>query len=107
MLLWHPQLVLGEANSAAFHSCCFCTARLLPVPSEERSSLSAWYLQQDFLKKFHHALLEVHLEEGALVCPETGKHSPALLAPAAAAAVPPAGDGAAAGRVANGLPAQH
>lgn len=27
---------------------------------------------EDFLKKFHHALLEVHLEEGALVCPETG-----------------------------------
>jgi uncharacterized protein YbaR (Trm112 family) len=26
----------------------------------------------DFLKKFHHALLEVHLEQGALVCPETG-----------------------------------
>ena len=27
----------------------------------------------DFLQKFHHALLEVHLEEGALVCPETGR----------------------------------
>lgn len=27
-----------------------------------------------FLKKFHHALLEVHLEEGSLVCPETGRH---------------------------------
>ena len=26
-----------------------------------------------FLKAFHHALLEVHLEEGALVCPETGR----------------------------------
>jgi multifunctional methyltransferase subunit TRM112 len=26
----------------------------------------------DFLKKFHHALLEVQLEEGSLVCPETG-----------------------------------
>ena len=25
-----------------------------------------------FMKKFHHALLEVHLQEGALVCPETG-----------------------------------
>lgn len=29
----------------------------------------------DFLKKLHHALLEVHLEEGALVCPETGEAS--------------------------------
>ncbi|KAG1680207.1 hypothetical protein FOA52_000321 [Chlamydomonas sp. UWO 241] len=27
----------------------------------------------DFLQKFHHALLEVVLEEGALVCPETGR----------------------------------
>lgn len=27
---------------------------------------------ESFLKRFHHALLEVHLEQGALVCPETG-----------------------------------
>jgi len=25
-----------------------------------------------FLKAFHHVLLEVHVEEGALVCPESG-----------------------------------
>ncbi|GER37764.1 protein trm112 [Striga asiatica] len=30
----------------------------------------------DFLRKFHHALLELHLEEGALVCPETGRKFP-------------------------------
>ncbi|KAJ8538227.1 hypothetical protein K7X08_014767 [Anisodus acutangulus] len=30
----------------------------------------------DFLHKFHHALLELHLEEGALVCPETGRKFP-------------------------------
>lgn len=31
-------------------------------------------LQDDtFLKAFHHALLEVHLEEGSLICPETGR----------------------------------
>lgn len=30
----------------------------------------------EFLKKFHHALLELHLEEGALVCPETGRRFP-------------------------------
>ncbi|MFS7933654.1 hypothetical protein Hanom_Chr04g00382401 [Helianthus anomalus] len=30
----------------------------------------------EFLRKFHHALLEVHLEEGALVCPETGRRFP-------------------------------
>lgn len=29
-----------------------------------------------FLQKFHHALLEVKLEEGFLVCPETGRRFP-------------------------------
>ena len=27
----------------------------------------------DFLHAFHHALLEVTLQEGALICPETGR----------------------------------
>lgn len=31
---------------------------------------------EEFLKKFHHALLELHLEDGALVCPETGRKFP-------------------------------
>ncbi|KAK9269843.1 hypothetical protein L1049_025416 [Liquidambar formosana] len=31
---------------------------------------------EEFLKKFHHALLELHLEEGALICPETGRRFP-------------------------------
>eukprot|EP01018_Ginkgo_biloba_P005001 Gb_41238 [translate_table: standard] len=31
---------------------------------------------EDFLKRFHHALLELHLEEGALICPETGRRFP-------------------------------
>ncbi|KMT19862.1 hypothetical protein BVRB_1g009110 [Beta vulgaris subsp. vulgaris] len=31
---------------------------------------------EDFLTKFHHALLQIHLEEGALVCPETGRKFP-------------------------------
>lgn len=30
----------------------------------------------EFLGKFHHALLELDLEEGALVCPETGRRFP-------------------------------
>ena len=35
-------------------------------------------LQEDeaFLRAFHHALLEVHLEDGALLCPETGRRFP-------------------------------
>ncbi|CAK9145097.1 unnamed protein product [Ilex paraguariensis] len=32
----------------------------------------------DFLQKFHHALLELHLEEGALVCPETCWNFPSI-----------------------------
>lgn len=31
---------------------------------------------EEFLRKFHRALLEVHVEEGALVCPETGRRFP-------------------------------
>jgi multifunctional methyltransferase subunit TRM112 len=30
----------------------------------------------DVLQKLHHSLLEVHLEEGALICPETGRRFP-------------------------------
>ncbi|KAF3445593.1 hypothetical protein FNV43_RR10769 [Rhamnella rubrinervis] len=43
------------------------------LPEEaDRSMLDS----DDFLRKFHHALLELHLEEGALVCPETGRRFP-------------------------------
>ncbi|GAA0173271.1 hypothetical protein LIER_26925 [Lithospermum erythrorhizon] len=31
---------------------------------------------EEFLRKFHHALLELHLEEGSLVCPQTGRKFP-------------------------------
>ncbi|KAL1533668.1 multifunctional methyltransferase subunit TRM112 A-like [Salvia divinorum] len=30
----------------------------------------------EFMRRFHHALLELHLEEGVLVCPETGRKFP-------------------------------
>ncbi|KAI5069230.1 hypothetical protein GOP47_0015531 [Adiantum capillus-veneris] len=33
-------------------------------------------LDEEFLRRFHHALLEVHLEEGVLICPETGRRFP-------------------------------
>ncbi|KAK9809690.1 hypothetical protein WJX73_005170 [Symbiochloris irregularis] len=37
-------------------------------------TVSAEMLEDDdFLQAFHHALLEVTLEEGALICPETGR----------------------------------
>lgn len=31
---------------------------------------------EDFLRRFHRALLELHVEEGTLVCPETGRRFP-------------------------------
>eukprot|EP00238_Polyblepharides_amylifera_P000094 CAMPEP_0196570856 /NCGR_PEP_ID=MMETSP1081-20130531/1035_1 /TAXON_ID=36882 /ORGANISM="Pyramimonas amylifera, Strain CCMP720" /LENGTH=115 /DNA_ID=CAMNT_0041887537 /DNA_START=194 /DNA_END=541 /DNA_ORIENTATION=+ len=31
---------------------------------------------EEFLKAFHHSLLELHVEEGALICPETGRKFP-------------------------------
>ncbi|CAL0305561.1 unnamed protein product [Lupinus luteus] len=43
------------------------------LPEESDFSL----LESDeFLSRFHHALLELHLEEGALVCPESGRRFP-------------------------------
>ena len=44
----------------------------LPKEVDESSMLTS----EEFLNKFHHALLELHLEEGALVCPETGRRFP-------------------------------
>ncbi|KAJ6709497.1 UPF0315 PROTEIN-RELATED [Salix viminalis] len=43
------------------------------LPEEADSSMLE---SEDFLRKLHHALLELHLEEGALVCPETGRKFP-------------------------------
>uniref|UniRef100_A0A2P2JH93 Protein trm112 n=1 Tax=Rhizophora mucronata TaxID=61149 RepID=A0A2P2JH93_RHIMU len=43
------------------------------LPDEVDSSMLG---SEEFLRKFHHALLELHLEEGALVCPETGRKFP-------------------------------
>jgi len=31
---------------------------------------------ETFLKALHHVLLEVHVEEGALICPESGHRFP-------------------------------
>lgn len=45
----------------------------LPEDAPERSVLES---DLEFLRKFHHALLELHLEEGALVCPGTGRKFP-------------------------------
>lgn len=31
---------------------------------------------EDFLRRLHHALLEVQVQEGALICPESGRRFP-------------------------------
>ncbi|PKA49534.1 TRM112-like protein [Apostasia shenzhenica] len=46
---------------------------LLPEDAPDPSVLSS---SDDFLRRFHRALLELHVEEGALVCPETGRRFP-------------------------------
>ncbi|XP_045790833.1 multifunctional methyltransferase subunit TRM112 homolog A-like [Trifolium pratense] len=43
------------------------------LPEEADSSMLD---SDEFLSRFHHALLELHLEEGVLVCPETGRRFP-------------------------------
>lgn len=43
------------------------------LPDQAESSMID---SEEFLKKFHHALLQLHLEEGALICPETGRRFP-------------------------------
>jgi multifunctional methyltransferase subunit TRM112 len=43
------------------------------LPEEADSSLLE---SNDFFNRFHHALLELHIEEGALACPETGRRFP-------------------------------
>ncbi|PNW74729.1 hypothetical protein CHLRE_12g512550v5 [Chlamydomonas reinhardtii] len=43
------------------------------LPEEAAESMLE---DEGFLKRFHHALLEVFLEEGSLVCPETGRKFP-------------------------------
>lgn len=45
----------------------------LPEDAEAAASMLD---SEEFLQKLHHALLEIHLEEGALVCPETGRKFP-------------------------------
>jgi len=32
--------------------------------------------EEDILRKIYHALLEVHVKKGALICPESGREFP-------------------------------
>lgn len=48
-------------------------AKAMGVTDLPEEASEAMLDDDNFLQKFHHALLEVHLEEGHLVCPETGR----------------------------------
>ncbi|XP_010416791.1 PREDICTED: multifunctional methyltransferase subunit TRM112-like protein At1g78190 [Camelina sativa] len=45
----------------------------LPDHAPDTTTLES---DEPFLRKFHHSLLELHLEEGSLVCSETGRKFP-------------------------------
>lgn len=47
-----------------------------PEDSPDATAIESSVDDESLLKKLHHALLELHLEEGALVCPETGRKFP-------------------------------
>ncbi|KAK1262903.1 TRM112-like protein [Acorus gramineus] len=52
------------------------SARSLGLSSLPDDADPSMLNSDDFLKGFHHALLEIHVEEGALICPETGRRFP-------------------------------
>lgn len=60
-----PALV-GSARALGFHD-------LLPNEAPDLSLLAS---DDDLLHRFHRALLELHIEEGGLICPETGRRFP-------------------------------
>ncbi|CAL5384104.1 unnamed protein product [Camellia sinensis] len=51
-------------------------SRTMGYPDLPDSADAAMLDSDDFLRRFHHSLLELQLEEGALLCPETGRRFP-------------------------------
>ncbi|XP_078429663.1 multifunctional methyltransferase subunit TRM112 homolog A-like [Wolffia australiana] len=47
--------------------------RVVDLPEEADPSMLD---SEEFLRRFHRALLEIHVEKGALVCPESGRRFP-------------------------------
>lgn len=97
--LSHPQFHQSpqQINTCVFHAQLGVTYLLLlshPENHQPPQQINAFFYAQmgvtdlpdaltpelleddDVIAKLHHALLEVHLEEGALVCPETGRRFP-------------------------------
>ncbi|KAJ4793631.1 Multifunctional methyltransferase subunit trm112-like protein [Rhynchospora pubera] len=57
-------------------SALLAAARALGFAELPEQADASMLSSDDFLRRFHHALLELHVEEGALVCPETGRKFP-------------------------------
>jgi multifunctional methyltransferase subunit TRM112 len=49
---------------------------LLPEEQPPAEEIFAAGVEGSALRRIHHALLEVHVQQGALVCPETGRAFP-------------------------------
>lgn len=70
--------VFGQHSGAAYYYTA--TVQWKPSPTLKRippmQVTEAMKEDEAVLRKVHHALMEVHLVEGELVCPETGRKFP-------------------------------
>ena len=73
----HPTPQCPGAQAAGPANCRHCLA--VPAPTTSPGRCALWLALSPLLQAFHHALLEVHLEEGALICPEVGRRGGGLL----------------------------
>ncbi|OQR89748.1 hypothetical protein THRCLA_22633 [Thraustotheca clavata] len=65
--------MLTKIDYSAFHG----AAVALGIGAELPATLTeADKSNEDLLKKIHHALLDVHVKKGVLICPESGREYP-------------------------------
>jgi len=64
---------LAKVDWVAFRDAATAVGEGDDLPSEIPENPGA---DLEFLKAFHHALLEVHVTEGYLVCPDSGRRFP-------------------------------
>mmetsp|Transcript_11560 Transcript_11560/g.52287 ORF Transcript_11560/g.52287 Transcript_11560/m.52287 type:complete len:124 (+) Transcript_11560:176-547(+) len=64
--------VLPKIHWTSFWSAAEC----LGVHDLPKAVPSNPELDETFLRKFHHALLEIHVKEGYLICPDSGRRFP-------------------------------
>ncbi|XP_028122126.1 multifunctional methyltransferase subunit TRM112 homolog A-like [Camellia sinensis] len=53
-------------------------SQTMGYPDLPDSADAAMLDSDDFLRRFHHSLLKLHLEEGALLCPKTSRRFPVI-----------------------------